>query len=70
MSADDPLVRQLKFSFVLQVVGAALFAVATIIRVALGGFDITAIIFLVATVLITVAAVFTRKRIQQLNQGY
>lgn len=67
MSADDALVRQLKFSFVLQLVGAGLFAVATIIRIALGGLDITAIVFLIATVLISTAAFFTRKRIQQIT---
>ena len=67
MSADDVLVRQLKFSFVLQLVGAGLFAVATIIRIVLGGLDITAIVFLIATVLISTAAVFTRKRIQQIT---
>jgi|DEB0MinimDraft_6_1074348.scaffolds.fasta_scaffold82668_3 hypothetical protein len=67
MSADDVLVRQLKFSFILQLVGAGLFAVATIIRIVLGGLDITAIVFLIATVLISTAAVFTRKRIQQIT---
>ena len=67
MSADDVLVRQLKFSFILQLVGAGLFAVATIIRITLGGFDITAIVFLIATVLISTAAVFTRKRIKQIT---
>jgi len=67
MSADDVLVRQLKFSFVLQLVGAGLFAVATIIRIVLGGLDITAIVFLIATVLISTAAVFTRKRIKQIT---
>ena len=67
MSADDVLVRQLKFSFILQLVGAGLFAVATIIRIILGGLDITAIVFLIATVLISTAAVFTRKRIKQIT---
>jgi hypothetical protein len=67
MSADDVLVRQLKFSFILQLVGAGLFAVATIIRIVLGGLDITAIVFLIATVLISTAAVFTRKRIKQIT---
>jgi hypothetical protein len=67
MSADDVLVRQLKFSFILQLVGAGLFAVATIIRIVLGGLDITAIVILIATVLISTAAVFTRKRIKQIT---
>jgi hypothetical protein len=57
----------LKFSFILQLVGAGLFAVATIIRIVLGGLDITAIVFLIATVLISTAAVFTRKRIKQIT---
>ncbi len=67
MSADDVLLRQLKFSFVLQVVGAALFAIATVIRFIAGGFDLTTIVFLGATILIAVAAFFTRTRIQQLR---
>jgi hypothetical protein len=67
MSADDQLLRQLKFSFVLQVIGAALFAIATVIRLVIDGLDITTFIFLGATILIAAAAVFTRKRIQQLR---
>ncbi len=67
MSADDVLLRQLKFSFALQTIGAALFAVATVIRFIAGGLDLTTIVFLGATILITVAAVFTRTRIQQLR---
>ena len=69
MSADDVLLRQLKFSFVLQIIGAGLFAIATVIRLAIGGFDLTTILFLGATILIGAAAVFTRKRIQGLRQG-
>jgi ABC-type transport system involved in cytochrome bd biosynthesis fused ATPase/permease subunit len=67
MSADEVLLRQLKFSFVLQVIGAALFTVATVIRFIAGGFDLTTIVFLGATILILVAAFFTRTRIQQLR---
>jgi ABC-type transport system involved in cytochrome bd biosynthesis fused ATPase/permease subunit len=69
MSADDVLLRQLKFSFVLQVIGAALFAIATVIRFIAGGFDLTTIVFLGATILILVAAFFTRTRIQQLRDS-
>ncbi len=68
MPADNVLLRQLKFSFVLQLVGAGLFAIATIIRFVIDGLDITTFLFLGATVLIGAAAVFTRKRIQQLTR--
>lgn len=69
MSADDPLLRQLRFSFVLQIIGATLFAIATVIRFVAGGFDLTTIVFLGATILIGVAAFFTRTRIQRLREG-
>lgn len=68
MPADNVLLRQLKFSFILQTVGAGLFAIATIIRFVIDGLDITTFLFLGATLLIGVAAVFTRRRIQQLTR--
>lgn len=67
MSVDDAILRQLKFSFVLQVIGGALFAVATVIRFVIGGFGFLTLVFLGATILIGVAAVFTRMRIRQLR---
>lgn len=68
MSADSVLLRQLKVSFVLQLVGAGLFAIATVIRFIIDGLDVTTFLFLGATVLIGVAAVFTRRRIQQFTR--
>jgi uncharacterized membrane protein YjjP (DUF1212 family) len=67
MSAEDALLRQLKFSFVLQVIGAALFAIATVIRFVAGGFDLMTIVFFGATLVIIAAAVLTRRRIRQLR---
>ena len=69
MSADEVLLRQLKFSFVLQIIGAGLFAIATVIRFVAGGLDLTTIVFLGATILIAVAAFFTRSRIQRLRES-
>ncbi len=68
MPADNVLLRQLKVSFVLQLVGAGLFAIATVIRFIIDGLDVTTFLFLGATVLIGVAAVFTRGRIQQFTR--
>jgi hypothetical protein len=66
MSADESLRRQLRFAFFLQVAGAALFGVAFATRAVALGFDlVTALLGLVA-ILIVVAAVVTRRKMQDL----
>ena len=67
MSAEEALRRQLKFSFVLQLAGGALFALATVVRAISVGFDGVTILFLAATLIISAAAVFTRTRMSTLG---
>lgn len=66
MSADESLRRQLRFAFFLQVAGALMFAGAFVVRAVALGFDpVTAVLGLVA-LLIVGAAVFTRRKMQDL----
>ncbi len=66
MSAEDGLRRQLRFAFFLQIAGAALFGIAFATRAVALGFDaVTTLLGLVA-ILIVVAAVFTRRKMQDL----
>lgn len=66
MSAEESLRRQLRFAFFLQIAGAAFFGIAFATRaVALGLDPVTALLGLVA-ILIVVAAVVTRRKMQDL----
>jgi xanthosine utilization system XapX-like protein len=66
MSAEESLRRQLRFAFFLQIAGAALFGIAFATRAVALGFDpVTALLGLVA-ILIVVAAVVTRRKMQDL----
>ncbi len=67
MSAEDSLRRQLKFSFVLQVIGAVLFAVAFVIRALIYGLELTTWLFALGCIGISAIAVWTRKRLQELD---
>ena len=66
MNADESLRRQLRFAFVLQVAGAVMFAAAAVIRVISLGVDLLAVIFAAVALLIAGAAVFTRRKMQEL----
>lgn len=68
MSPEDQLRRQLRFAFFLQVAGAVMFATAFIIRALAIGFDpVTAVLGLIALAVVA-AAVFTRRKMQDLAQ--
>ncbi len=67
MSADESLRRQLRFAFFLQVAGAALFAVAALVRIASFGVDLLVVIFACVAILIGGAAVFTRRKMRDLT---
>jgi hypothetical protein len=69
MSVDDPLYRQLRFSFILQTIGAVLFAVATVVRVFIDGFTITTLLFGLATVAIAALARWTYRRLQLMREA-
>jgi hypothetical protein len=66
MNADESLRRQLRFAFFLQVAGAVMFAAAAVIRVISLGVDLLAVIFAAVALLIAGAAVFTRRKMQEL----
>lgn len=67
MSADDSLRRQLRFALFLQIAGALMFGAAFATRAIALGFDpVTALLGLV-TLLIVGAAVFTRRKMQDLT---
>lgn len=66
MSADDALRSQLRFAFVLQIAGAAMFGVAFVVRAVVLGFDpITALLGIVMLLIIGAAA-FTRRKMRDL----
>jgi hypothetical protein len=67
MSAEDSLRRQLRFALFLQVAGAALFAVAALVRITSFGVDLLTIVFLCIAVLIGGAAMFTRRKMRDLT---
>lgn len=66
MNADESLRRQLRFAFVLQVAGAAMFTAAAVIRIASFGFDVLAVVFAGIALVISGAAVFTRRKMREL----
>ena len=67
MSADESLRRQLRFALFLQMAGALMFGAAFATRALALGFDpVTALLALV-TLLIVGAAVFTRRKMQDLG---
>jgi hypothetical protein len=67
MSTNDPLYRQLRFAFLLQIAGAVMFGVAFATRAVALGFDpVTALLGLVM-LLVIAAAVFTRRKMQDLS---
>lgn len=66
MTPEEQLRRQLRFAFFLQVAGATMFAVAVGIRTVAIGFDAVTAVLVLVTLLIVAAAVFTRKKMQQL----
>ena len=67
MSADESLRRQLRFALFLQSAGALMFGAAFVTRAVALGFDpVTALLGLV-TLLIVGAAVFTRRKMQDLT---
>lgn len=67
MSADESLRRQLRFALFLQIAGAAMFGIAFVTRAVVLGFEpVTAVLGLI-TLLIIGAAVFTRRKMQDLS---
>ncbi len=69
MNGDESLKRQLRFSFFLQVAGAVMFAIATLVRASAVGIDLVTIILALVTIGIGAAAVFTRSRMKMFGQG-
>lgn len=67
MSADESLRRQLRFAFFLQIAGATMFAGAFIVRVMALGFDPVTVLLGLVALLIVGAAVFTRRKMQDLT---
>ncbi len=67
MAADDALRRQLRFSWVLQIIGATLFGVAFFIRAFIYGLEPTTWLFAVGGVGIAGVAVWTRRRMNDLD---
>lgn len=67
MSAEESLRRQLRFSFILQVIGAVLFAVAFVIRTVIYGLELTTWLFALGSIGIAAVAVWTRRRMQELG---
>lgn len=59
--------RQLRFALVLQIAGAVMFLVATIVRWTSFGLDPLTMFFGAATVVATGAAVFTREQLRRIN---
>ena len=67
MTPEEQLRRQLRFAFFLQVAGAVMFGIAFVVRAVAFGLDaVTAILGLI-TVLVVGAAIFTRKKLQDLR---
>jgi hypothetical protein len=66
MSADDPLYRQLRFAFFLQVAGATMFGIAFVVRAINLGFEPVTAIFGLVTLIIVAAAIFTRRKMRDL----
>lgn len=58
--------RQLRFAFFLQIAGASMFAIATVIRAVGIGFDAVTGVFGLVAIVIAGAAVFTRKKMREL----
>lgn len=67
MSVDDPLYRQLRFAFFLQVAGAVMFGGAFIARAIGLGFEPVTAIFGLITLLIVAAAIFTRRKMREMR---
>lgn len=67
MTPEEQLRRQLRFAFFLQVAGAVMFAAAVVIRTMSIGFDVVTALFALITVVIVGAAIFTRKKMQELT---
>lgn len=68
MSGEESVRRQLRFAFFLQITGAVMFATAFTIRALALGFDpVTALLGLIA-LLVVAAAFFTRRKMQELAQ--
>lgn len=66
MTPEEQLRRQLRFALFLQVGGAAMFAVAAVVRAVAIGFDIVTAILVLITLLIVAAAVFTQRKMREL----
>ncbi len=66
MSADESLRRQLRFALFLQIAGAAMFGIAFVTRAVVLGFEPVTGVLALITLLITGAAVFTRRKMQDL----
>jgi hypothetical protein len=66
MSADESLRRQLRFALFLQIAGAAMFGIAFVTRAVVLGFEPVTGVLALITLLIIGAAVFTRRKMQDL----
>lgn len=67
MSPDEQLRRQLRFAFFLQVAAGAMFGIAFIVRASAIGFDAVTGIFGLIAVAVGGAAIFTRRKMQELR---
>lgn len=59
--------RQLRFALFLQIAGAIMFLVATIVRWMSFGIDALTTFFAVGTVIAVGAAIFTREQLRRIN---
>jgi hypothetical protein len=66
VTPEEQLRRQLRFAFFLQFAGAVMFGLAFVVRAVAFGLDAVTAIFGLITLLIIGAAVFTRKKMQDL----
>ncbi len=66
MSADESLRRQLRLALFLQIAGAAMFGIAFVTRAVVLGFEPVTGVLALITLLIIGAAVFTRRKMQDL----
>ena len=69
MTAHDPLYRQLRFAFFLQVAGAAMFGLAFVTRAVALGFDAMTAILGVIMLAVIAASIFTRRKMRELSSS-
>lgn len=67
MNPEDSVRRQLRFSMFLQIAGAVMFAIATLVRAFAVGVDAVTVILALITLAVIGASVFTRSKLRALG---